>query len=62
MQKIMFNDKYGLTRAVIEGKKTQTRRLFSKHNFKSPFGNFCEGKLYVNEVFKVLWTTSKYRW
>ena len=27
MKKIMFNDKYGLTRAVLEGKKTQTRRL-----------------------------------
>lgn len=48
----MFNDKYGLTKAVLEGKKTQTRRLFSKHNFIRPFGNFCEGKLYVNEVFK----------
>ena len=23
----MFNDKYGLTRAVLEGRKTQTRRL-----------------------------------
>lgn len=48
----MFNDKYGLTKAVLEGRKTQTRRLFSKHNFIKPFGNFCEGKLYVNEVFK----------
>lgn len=27
MKKIMFNDKYGLTKAVLEGKKTQTRRL-----------------------------------
>lgn len=27
MQKIMFNDKYGLTQAVIEGRKTQTRRV-----------------------------------
>lgn len=26
-KKIMFNDKYGLTKAVIEGRKTQTRRL-----------------------------------
>lgn len=52
MQKIMFNDKYGLTKAVLEGKKTQTRRLFSKHNFIRPFGNFREGKLYVNEIFK----------
>lgn len=27
MQKIMFNDQYGLTKAVLEGKKTQTRRI-----------------------------------
>lgn len=26
MKKIMFNDKYGLTRAVLEGRKTMTRR------------------------------------
>lgn len=26
MKKIMFNDKYGLTKAVIEGRKTMTRR------------------------------------
>lgn len=27
MKKIIFNDKYGLTRAVLEGRKTQTRRI-----------------------------------
>lgn len=27
--KIMFNDKYGLTKAVLEGRKTQTRRLIT---------------------------------
>ena len=26
-KKIMFNDKYGLTKAVLEGRKTQTRRI-----------------------------------
>lgn len=30
MKKIMFNDKYGLTQAVLEGRKTQTRRMFLK--------------------------------
>lgn len=29
MQKIMFNDRYGLTDAVIEGRKTMTRRLIN---------------------------------
>ena len=27
MKKIMFNDKYGLTQAVLDGRKTQTRRM-----------------------------------
>ena len=27
MKKIMFNDKFGLTKAVLEGRKTQTRRI-----------------------------------
>lgn len=30
MKKIMFNDKYGLTKAVLEGRKTQTRRIIDK--------------------------------
>lgn len=29
MNKIMFNDKYGLTQAVLEGRKTQTRRMLN---------------------------------
>lgn len=29
MKKIMFNDKYELTQAVLNGRKTQTRRLAS---------------------------------
>lgn len=30
MQKIMFNDKYGLTEAVLAKRKTQTRRIITK--------------------------------
>ena len=33
MQKIMFNDRYGLTQAVLEGRKTVTRRLISDEFF-----------------------------
>ena len=33
MKKIMFNDRYGLTKAVLEGKKTQTRRVVPKDCF-----------------------------
>lgn len=29
MKKIMFNDQYGLTDAVLEGRKTQTRRILN---------------------------------
>jgi hypothetical protein len=39
MKKIMFNDKYGLTQAVLEGKKTMTRRIVPKD---TPLGNFVE--------------------
>ena len=30
MKKIMFNDRYGLTQAVLDGRKTMTRRVISK--------------------------------
>ena len=33
MKKIMFNDRYGLTQAVLEGRKTMTRRII-----KLPYG------------------------
>jgi len=33
MKNIMFNDKYGLTKAVLEGRKTQTRRFIPKEFF-----------------------------
>lgn len=32
MKKIMFNDKYQLTKAVLEGRKTMTRRLVKSDN------------------------------
>lgn len=31
MKKMMFNDRYGLTKAVLEGRKTMTRRAISGH-------------------------------
>ena len=42
MKKIMFNDKYGLTQAVLEGRKTMTRRSI---NFLVPAVN----KLRINK-------------
>lgn len=41
MQKIMFNDKYGLTQAVLDGRKTQTRRIAHAGYIKFP--NTCIG-------------------
>lgn len=35
MQKISYNDKYGLTNAVLEGRKTMTRRLVKSDNIVS---------------------------
>ena len=32
MKKIMFNDKYGLTQAVLDGSKTMTRRIIHLEN------------------------------
>lgn len=55
MQTIMFNDQYGLTQAVLEGRKTQTRRIA----FQEPFKYNCncgictegkdKGKLTIND-------------
>lgn len=55
MKKIMFNDQYGLTQAVLEGRKTQTRRIA----YQEPFKYYCncgfctegkdKGKLFIND-------------
>lgn len=37
MKKIMFNDRFGLTQAVLEGRKTQTRRAIKT---QPPYENF----------------------
>ena len=34
MKKIMFNDRYGFTQAVLEGRKTQTRRIAFKRDME----------------------------
>lgn len=55
MKKIMFNDRYGLTEAVLDGRKTQTRRIA----YQEPFKYYCncgfctegkdKGKLFIND-------------
>ena len=53
MQKIMFNDKYGLTQAVLNGRKTMTRRII---DFKTDTeGNiiFPSPKYKIGEVIAI---------
>lgn len=55
MKKIMFNDQYGLTEAVLDGRKTQTRRIAYEKHFKHIRScGFCtegkdKGKLIIND-------------
>lgn len=55
MKKIMFNDQYGLTQAVLEGRKTQTRRIAYEKPFKHIRScGFCtegkdKGRLTIND-------------
>ena len=60
MQKIMFNDKYGLTQAVLEGRKTQTRRTFLKpgeenllHGIKSEYLISVKSRYKVGETIAI---------
>lgn len=48
----MFNDRYGLTEAVLTGRKTQTRRLVPKIIFQSD----CD----VDEDRRKIWIEDKY--
>ena len=42
MKKIMFNDRFGLTQAVLDGRKTQTRRIT------------CDDLVTLNTGYKVM--------
>ncbi len=58
MKKILFNDKYGLTQAVLEGRKTMTRRLVPEKLVKAINGGVpgyvvMESKYKVGEVVAV---------
>lgn len=45
----MFNDKYGLTKAVLEGRKTQTRRIM-KGKPLSPYDEIEDAGIVCDEV------------
>ena len=48
MKKIMFNDKYGLTKAVLESRKTQTRRIIPKDFFSLTWDKRDDTLVYEN--------------
>ena len=60
MKKIMFNDQYGLTQAVLDGRKTQTRRIAYEKPFK--YKRCCgfitegtdKGKLSINDGYEIV--------
>lgn len=61
-KKIMFNDKYGLTQAVLYGRKTMTRRIsedqirnsiFCKSGYESIHGYEIKPKYKVGEVVAI---------
>ena len=62
MKKIMFNDKLSLTQAVLEGRKTQTRRIY-----KTPENAYGGLEIEGNNIIsfdangKEIVTTSKYK-
>lgn len=49
MKKMMFNDRYGLTQAVIEGRKTMTRRLIPDEFFGLTWDTRGNTLVYENE-------------
>lgn len=55
MKKIFFNDKFGLTQAVLDGRKTITRRIV-------PF-TYCEDKIHLSryKVGEVVAIAQRYR-
>lgn len=56
MQKIMFNDRYGLTDAVLDGRKTMTRRFITPHPQDcSESHKHCWGADWANEPMRLVY-------
>lgn len=60
MKKIMFSDRYELTQAVLEGRKTMTRRIayLSQHAADVLMGKIPD---YPQGIVNSLWRKSKYK-
>lgn len=50
MKKIMFNDRYGLTQAVLEGRKTMTMRLVPRDFFTLQWDEKYDTLWYENDM------------
>lgn len=64
MQKIMYNERYGLEQAVIDGIKTMTRRTAYDEEISNPYWGIClegkdKGKAYLCDGERVM-AKSKY--
>ncbi|MEZ3589633.1 MAG: hypothetical protein K1V84_01180 [Muribaculaceae bacterium] len=56
MKKILFNDKFGLTQAVLDGRKTQTRQILGYENYTQRYIEkiaVSEAKYKLGEVVAV---------
>lgn len=53
MKKIMFNDRYGLTEAVLAGRKTMTRRIAEKNLVEDMDGELCWDGEFKKSKYKV---------
>ena len=49
----MFNDRYGLTKAVLEGRKTMTRRIAEKNLVEDMDGELCWDGEFKKPKYKV---------
>lgn len=52
MKKIMFNDDFCLTQAVLDGRKKMTRRIISEMIRKSPFSSTGREYVHSGKTFK----------
>lgn len=57
MKKIMFNDRFGLTDAVLEGRKTVTRRIITPQPDDSGLHDHTRFPLSIDSDMKGLWGT-----
>lgn len=61
MKKIMFNNKYGLTEAVLEGRKTQTRRILNPTTLFQRLETYEAQRDTLQQMFDYALKSSRYK-